>query len=72
MPALAMKMSSLAERGGDVFGERGYVLVARGVAHAGEDAEGGVDAVQSGGEAGRSEVVHELMGRPLAKAREMW
>ena len=45
MPALAMQMSSPAERGGSVFGERGYVLVARSVADAGEDAEGGVDVV---------------------------
>ena len=50
MLVLAMRMSSPAERNGDVFGERGYVLVAYGVAHAGEDAEGEVDAVRSGGE----------------------
>ena len=64
VPALAMQMSSPAERGGDVFGERGYILVARGVADAGENVQGGVDAVR------------ELMARPLApavaKAREVW
>ena len=53
MPALAMQMSSPAERGGDVLGERGYVLVARGVADAGEDVQGGVDAVRSGAEGGQ-------------------